>query len=386
MTDVSRKGARKSLKARREPHWHKLDTGAYVGFRRGPDTWIARFRDRAGEQHYNALKVPAESRDEFVEAKQLAQEWIAQMGGAATRTARRGTVREAIEAYLTSLQRQGRTEAATVARARFRVIVPDTDPLANMKLENAKREDFDAWRDRLLPDRSHRSVNRYTGALAAALNAALELGHVGDARAWTLALLTDDTEHNEETAVFLTPPQRKAILANAEGHAADFFRGLELTGARPGELARARVSDFDGEQIRLTHRKGRPPKLRVRFTVLSSEGAAFFKRMAKDKPADAPLVGNPDGHPWPRTSWGEAMRNAIAAYHEQCKTKDRLPDGVSAYSFRHSRISELLQVHGIDPLTVGMQTGTSLAQIEKSYYKFIPHAMKQKFAAVKESA
>jgi len=63
---------------------------------------------------------------------------------------------------------------------------------------------------------------------------------------------------------------------------------------------------------------------------------------------------------------------------------DRLPPGVSAYAFRHSRISELLQVHGIDPLTVAMQTGTSLQQIEKTYYKFIPSAMKAKLAAVKE--
>lgn len=386
MTDLSRKGARKDLPTRREPHWHKLDTGAYVGFRRGPDTWIARFRDRAGEQHYNALKVPADIRDEFVEAKRLAQDWIAQMGGAATRTARRGSVRDAIDAYLKNLQRQGRTDAASTAAARFKVIVPDTDPVANMKLEDARREDFEAWRDRLLPGRIRRSVNRYTGSLAAALNAALELGHVGDARAWTLGLLTDDTEHDEQTAVFLTPEQRKALLANAGASAADFFRGLELTGARPGELARARVSDFDGEQIRLTHRKGRPPKLRVRYTVLSADGADFFKRMAKDKAADSPLIGNPDGNPWPRTSWGESMRNAIATYHEKCKQKDRLPAGVSAYAFRHSRISELLQVHGIDPLTVAMQTGTSLQQIEKTYYKFIPSAMKAKLAAVKESS
>lgn len=385
MTDLSRKGVRRDLPIRREPHWHKLDTGAFLGFRRGPNTWIGRYRDRSGQQHYEALKVPADVRDAFVAAKELAEEWVARMGGA-TRRVKRGTVRAAVDAYLTSLERQGRTEAATVARACFLVILPETDALANLKLEDATREDFEAWRERLMPGRHRRSVNRYTGSLAAALNAALELGHVGDARAWTLKALTDDSSHDEETAVFLAPPQRKALLAHAAAEAADFFHGLELTGARPGELARARVSDFDGEQIRFTHRKGRPPKLRVRYTVLSADGVAFFKRMAKGKAADAPLIGNPDGNPWPRTSWAEAMRNAIAAYHEKCKAKDRLPEGTSAYSFRHSRISELLQIHGIDPLTVAMQTGTSLQQIEKTYYKFIPSAMKAKLAAVKESA
>jgi hypothetical protein len=39
----------------------------------------------------------------------------------------------------------------------------------------------------------------------------------------------------------------------------------------------------------------------------------------------------------------------------------------------------------VDPLTVAAQTGTSLAMIEKAYLKFIPSAMVEKLAAVKES-
>jgi hypothetical protein len=38
----------------------------------------------------------------------------------------------------------------------------------------------------------------------------------------------------------------------------------------------------------------------------------------------------------------------------------------SADSFRHARISELLQLYGIDPLTVAGQSGTSLAMIERA--------------------
>lgn len=291
MVNLSRKGSRASLPVRREPHWHKLGSGAYLGFRRGPDTWIARFRERSGKQNYKALDVPNDCKDQFVAAKKLAEVWFAQMGSALVGNAKRGTVRDALQAYTDNLRRLGRAEAAAIAAKRFTVIVPDGDPLAGVKLESVTREDFEAWRARLMSGRKIQSVNRYTGALAAALNAALEFGHVGDARAWNLRTLTDDSEHDEQTAVFLSPAQRKALLANAGASAADFFHGLELTGARPGELARARVSDFDGEQIRFTHRKGRPPKLRVRYTVLSTEGAEFFKRMAKDKGADAPLIG-----------------------------------------------------------------------------------------------
>jgi hypothetical protein len=42
-------------------------------------------------------------------------------------------------------------------------------------------------------------------------------------------------------------------------------------------------------------------------------------------------------------------------------------------------------VHAIDPLTVAAQTGTSLAMLEKAYFKFIPSAMREKLAAVRES-
>jgi integrase len=51
---------------------------------------------------------------------------------------------------------------------------------------------------------------------------------------------------------------------------------LELTGARPSELAGSTVHDFDGETLRLKHRKGKSSKLRVRQVVLSVEGAKFL--------------------------------------------------------------------------------------------------------------
>jgi hypothetical protein len=46
----------------------------------------------------------------------------------------------------------------------------------------------------------------------------------------------------------------------------------------------------------------------------------------------------------------------------------------------HARISELLQVYGVDPLTVAAQTGTSLRMIERTYFKLIRSAMLEKLA------
>jgi len=60
---------------------------------------------------------------------------------------------------------------------------------------------------------------------------------------------------------------RKRPCSSRPRSPAAFASRLELSGARPKELAEAVVSDFDGERLRLSHRKGRPPKLRSRCTV-----------------------------------------------------------------------------------------------------------------------
>ena len=53
----------------------------------------------------------------------------------------------------------------------------------------------------------------------------------------------------------------------------------------------------------------------------------------------------------------------------------RFPQPVAAHS--------LLQIYGVDPLTVAAQTGTSIAMNEKPYLRFIPSAMQEKLAALK---
>ena len=365
---------------RREAHWQRLAEGAYLGFRRGPDTWQARYRGRDGKQQWKPLGGALE----YDEAKRAAEEWLAQLTGSAVRSVTRSTVRAALEAYLADLKRHGRPDTAKDALWRFKLTVY-ADPLGGLELENATRDDFLEWRDRLVKGRQLRTVNRLVRAVAAGLNRAIDLGHVGNAASWTLKPLADDVEEGGETAIFLSPAHRKAIIAAASPAAALFLRGLELTGARPRELAGARAADFDGQALRLAHRRGRPPKLRVRHVVVSEEGAAFFARQVEDKLPAAPLFTEDGRQPWRRHIWCREVRAAITKHNEEAKGAARIPVGAGAYGFRHARISELLQVHGVDPLTVAMQTGTSLAMIEKAYMRFIPAALREKLAGVKES-
>src|SRR5215469_4571575 len=158
----------------------------------------------------------------------------------------------------------------------------------------------------------------------AALNQTVELGHLGNPAAWRLKALTDDVEESGETAVFLDAVQRKAVIAAASPAAARFFRGLELTGARPKELAATIVADFDGRTLRLAHRKGRPAKLRPRHVLLSAEAIEFFNEQSKDKLPSAPLFAEDGETPWRRHIWAREMRAAVAKHNEQAKGNQRI--------------------------------------------------------------
>lgn len=381
--DLSRTRLRDQLKPRREPYWQRLAAGAYLGFRRGPNTWLARFRGRDKKQQYQSLGEALE----FDEAKARAEEWLAQLKGSPVRAVKRGTVIAALETYLTDLQRHGRTDTAKKADGQFRTALGFDrknqryeDPLAGLKLEIMTKDDFLDWRDRLRSGRLPRTVNRFVRAVTAGLNRAHSLGHVGNPAAWRIEGLADDDQ--SDTAIFLTPAQRKGLINAASPEAASFLRGLEYSGARPKELATATAADFDGQRLTLSHRKGRPPKLRSRSVVLDKRGVEFFNSQAKGKSLTDLLFTAAGEKAWRRDMWAQEVRAAISEYNKTARGDARVPTGASAYSFRHARISELLQVYAVDPLTVAAQTGTSLRMIERTYFKFIRSAMLEKLASL----
>ena len=69
MPDLSRKRERERLAVRHTPYFQRIGRGAFLGFRRGPDTWSARFRSRDGKQTHKFLGGPLE----FDEAKRQAE-------------------------------------------------------------------------------------------------------------------------------------------------------------------------------------------------------------------------------------------------------------------------------------------------------------------------
>jgi DNA-binding MarR family transcriptional regulator len=83
---IDSRSARVALSARREPYWAVISKGCAVGYRKGAagGTWIARFRDAAGKQHYNALGAADDAMDSdggglcltYAEVQRKAGEWF----------------------------------------------------------------------------------------------------------------------------------------------------------------------------------------------------------------------------------------------------------------------------------------------------------------------
>ena len=82
---IDSRSARTKLSNRREPYWTVISQGCAVGYRHGSKggTWIARFRDEAGKQHYEALGAADDARDpdglsvfSFAQAQERARTWF----------------------------------------------------------------------------------------------------------------------------------------------------------------------------------------------------------------------------------------------------------------------------------------------------------------------
>lgn len=369
---------RDKLKPRREPYWHLIAAGQHIGFRCTDDGghWIARAYDPATRtRQYKTLgdlrTLPDNKR--FDEAVKAAREWFEHMGrGGNTETI---TVQQACARYVENTRRRKGEQAASDAAGRFRRFLAG-DPLASITLTKLRPSHVEQWRTRLTETpavqakrgpkcktttpqvpraRSASSINRDMVALRAALNLAHRDGYVTSDAAWLRKLAPIENADGRRN-VYIDRDQRRAMIASLPDDLAAFVRGLATLPLRPGALAALRVKDFDARAGVLTVHTdkaggGRP--------ILLPEGAVtLLREQARGKLPAAPLFSRWDGAAWTVDRWKKPIAAAARAAN--------MPDGVTAYTFRHSTITDLV-TGGLDLFTVGALSGTSIAMIEKHY-------------------
>lgn len=116
------------------------------------------------------------------------------------------------------------------------------------------------------------------------------------------------------------------------------------------------AGDFDKRTNELTIAKDKAGgKRRI---LLPKEAAALFAMHAKAKLPAAPVFMHANGNPWDRNTWSDAIESAAKAAD--------LPKGTTAYTLRHSTITDLVSV-GLPLLTIAQISGTSAEMIERHY-------------------
>lgn len=377
MANITKVNERESLKPRRDPYWQKLMTGCYLGYRKMTTTsdgnWSARYFDESqtpAKQVYKTLGDFSElpNGDRYDAAKKVASAWFEHLGkGGAVEAI---TVGQACDRLVNWYRDAGREKAAVDAEGRFRRWVHSNKKLSNTPLLKLTPGMLADWRTKLAKTpaihqdksvasnkpRAASSINREMAVLKTALNLALEDGFTTTSHAWSSKLkpIKDATLRRD---CYLDADQRRKLIANATPDLAILVRGMSLIPLRPGALAALTVGNFDKRLGVLIVGKDKAGK--DRKITLPPSTTAFFAEQAKDKLPSAPLFSRSNGTAWNKDSWKNPFKDAVIAAN--------LPAVATAYSLRHSTITDLIALHRLDTMTVSQLSGTSIAMIEKHY-------------------
>ena len=366
--DLSKVRERNSLGQRREPHWQRIRPGCFLGYRpsarESMGTWIARVYDEDC-RCYRLKALGAfgwlAARDRFAEAKTEAEVFAATVESGGQADEKIETVEEACRRY---------AKSSTDAGGRFKRCVY-SDPIAKVKLAKLRRHHLAEWRERLTDKpalvtrrlagdqvtrrRAPSSINRDMAVLRAALNKVMAPGAPNTEAAWQEALKAIRNADRQRT-LYLDRGQRRALLDQVCAEAGPFVRILCYLPLRPGAVAQLVVGDFDARTSELSigkDKSGRPRRI-----LLPDPAANVMRAQAIGKEADAPLLARSNGKPWDKETWKKPIAVAVG--------KASLPSGATAYTLRHSTITDLMN-EGLPLLAVAQISDTSAEMIERHY-------------------
>lgn len=387
MIELHKEKIRAALPARREPYWTRVQRGQYLGFRKidgSTGTWIARHRDDDGKQNYKSLGFDSDAFG-FDQAKQSAEIWF-KLQEAGINTDEVVTVADACRRYVQHLIQCKRPAAAHDASKRFERTVygrPETttetyrpqkgipsNPLGKRPMEKLRKAHIVEWRESLGLNAAN--TNRIVTALKAALNLAVTERNcpVAQLQEWGEVVALD---YEAKPRPFLDLEQRRAWIGAATGALRDLIEGACLTGARPGELVSARVSQWDRRTQSMTW-KG---KTGTRVVPVADGAAQLLDRLSKSKLPAAYLFTRDDGKPWNHSDWDQLVKEAAKA----AGFADDLAADVVLYCARHAWITEAL-TSGLSTLDVSKLTGTSINMIEQTYGHLVVNSARERLRKV----
>jgi integrase len=393
---IDTRSARARLSERREPYWTVISEGCALGYRRGGKggTWIARFRDEDGRQHYQALGAADDARDadgltvfSFPQAQAMARDWFklkaTEQAGDFVPLDRPYTVADAVADYLADYKRRSGKATDRMEASVRAWISPE---LGTVPLAKLTKRRIQGWhqniaetparlRTRAGEPQKHREVdtspegvrrrrsaaNRILTILKAALNHAHREGRCASDGAWRQARAY--READAARLRYLSDDEAKR-LTNA---CPTDFRALViaalLTGCRYGELVALTADDFttDAGTVRVRASKSGKP----RHVVLTEEGREFFARLSAGQPRSTLLLVRSNGRPWAKSEQQRPLAAASKAAH--------LDPPTNFHGLRHTYASRLA-MRGVPLAVIAAQLGHSdTRMVEKHYGHLAPN-------------
>ncbi|MDC0112415.1 tyrosine-type recombinase/integrase [Burkholderiaceae bacterium] len=367
--------ARGRLKPQHDAYFVTISRGLALGYRKPSSatlgTWVVRVRDSAtGATKRHSLGDYGEvlAAERYTHALRDAQRYAEHLrNGGSTAVL---TVSEACAAYTQHLIDRGRVTTAKDSAGRYKRWV-HTHPIGSVVLTKLTRRSVERWRTDLAQaevvinpyaekpstrERSPASINRDMTALKAALNFAHDHGHVDSDNAWRVALKPiENATRRRET--YLSAEERRRLLDAMQDDIKPMVQVMTLLPFRPAVFANFVALDFDLQQAVL--RVERDKKAKDRRVPLPKETADLLEKSCANKKPNESIFVDRNGNPWNKDSWKKAFKSAAKAAS--------LPETVTAYTLRHSVITDLISLHNLDINTVAIISGTSARMIEQYY-------------------
>jgi integrase len=360
------------LAVAKRPLFVRIGPGLSLGYRRNQTsgTWVLRVADGRGGARTAAIGY-ADDHD-AADGQKFLDYWQAQdrakvaariEGGIAISAV--PTVRALAETYLQWLTAKN---AHTAADTRGRLEKHFLPKLGDHLVTSLTKTKLDAWLASMVimsndPERVRRSrdsANRVLSMVKAFLNHAIRDPAHG---------LTDDSawRHvrpfhgvSKPRGIRYTDEEvRRLVDAASDRAVAQLIAGAFLTGARYGELAAARIDQFDGQAKTLRINVG---KTGARTIILQSSAANFLSKIAEARHSQDFLFLRSNGSRWKKSDQTRPIKDAL-------KSAGLSTEG-SIYALRHTYISRAIE--GAVPLNViADNCGTSVRMIEKTYAKIL---------------
>jgi integrase len=317
----------------------------------------------------------------FSQAQNKARERMVRHAHAAAGKTGPLTVRAAVEDYLEFLD----TNRKSGPDARVRAIALIYPRLGDIEVDSLTTERLERWqadlakaapRLRTKPGERQRhrpisndeealrrrrsTANRTLTTLKAALNRAWRRGKVTSDAAWRRV---EPFENVDAARVrYLTVAEAKRLVNASDAEFRPLVQAALQTGARYGELARLEVRDFNPDAGTVAIRQSKSGK--PRHVVLTEEGAALFKELARGKAGSAVLIPKASGTAWEKSHQARPMVDA--------SERAKIDPPISFHILRHTWASHAV-MNGVPLLVVAKNLGHSdTRMVEKHYGHLAP--------------